>query len=331
VSTYRSQLPGTGRITLVLLALAAVATSYPWELARERWVLGIALAAAVAALARWRGLPLTTLVRRWTALKLPRGGARGAHRPDTDDRITVLLGVTAPLTEPDLLPLPLIARYLERYGLRAEAIRVTSRDVEDESGKRTRTTWIGLTFSAVDNLEALAARSPEIPLHRTAVVVARRLADSLRESGWLVSLVEPEEIPELNVSGSRETWHGVALEDGDYLAAYRVTPGHDVPELLEKVWSYPAPETWAVLEIAGSGDDQTLAFGAVFRTADQPTGGPVPGLSPQPGKQRASLEVLHPSSVQRLDGHAVVARDWLTRVRWPSSSARRAPAGSAVG
>ncbi|BBY32018.1 type VII secretion protein EccE [Mycolicibacter minnesotensis] len=331
MSTYRSPRLGTGRITLVLLALAAAATAYPWESGRERWVLGVAIALAAASVARWRGLHLTTLVRRWAALKLPRGGERGAHRPDTNERVTVLLAVTAPKSEPDLLPLPLIARYLDRYGLRAEAIRVTSRDVVDESGNRTRTTWIGLTLSAVENLGALAARSPEIPLHRTAVVVARRLADSLRESGWAVNLVGPEEIPDLDDGHSRETWQAVGGDGGDYLAAYGVTPGHDVPELLAKVWSHPAPETWTVLEIAGSGDDQTLALGAALRTAGQPTGVPVPGLSPQPGNQRASLAALHPSSGQHLDGHVAVPHDVLTRVQWPSSIAGRAPAQSVAG
>ncbi|WP_420108406.1 type VII secretion protein EccE [Mycolicibacter arupensis] len=324
MSTHRSPWPGTGRITLLLLAVGAAVTAYPWESGRERWVMGIAIALAVAALARWRGLPLTTLVRRWTALKLPGAGGRGAHRPDPDTRVTALLSVSAPDSEPDLLPLPLIAGYLDRYGLRAEAIRVTSRDVEDESGHHTRTTWIGLTFSAVENLAALAARSPEIPLHTTAVVVARRLADSLRESGWAVKVVEPADIPDLDDRHSRETWQAVVDEDGDYLAAYGVTPGHEASELLAKVWSYPALETWTVLEVAGSGEDQTLALGAAFRTAGQPTGVPVPGLSLQPGNQRASLAALHPRSGRRIDGHTVVARDRLTQLRWPSSVAGRA-------
>ena len=91
------------------------------------------------------------------------------------------------------MPLPLIAGYLDRYGLRADTIRVTSRDIDHQAG-RERTTWIGLTFSATDNLAALQARSPQIPLDQTAAVVARRLADHLRESGWVTGVVEPDDI-----------------------------------------------------------------------------------------------------------------------------------------
>lgn len=327
MSTHRSPLPGTGRITLALFAVVAATTAYPWQSVRERWVLGIGVAVAVAVLARWRGLPLTTILRRRATINRPRRGERRARRLTTDTRVTALLEIAAPAEAPDLFPFPLIARYLDRYGLRADTIRVTSRDVGDHAGERERTTWIGLTLSAVDNLAALQARSPEIPLHKTAAVTARRLADHLRESGWTADVVEPGDIPRLDAAGARETWHGIVQESGDYLAAYRVTPGHDLPELLAKVWSYPAPETWTALEVAGSGDHQTLAFASAFRTGAQPgAGGPLPGLSPQPGNQRAALAVLHPSSVRRLDGHAVVPRDWLSRLRWPSSTLRRSPA-----
>ncbi|MGV0750919.1 type VII secretion protein EccE [Mycolicibacter minnesotensis] len=332
MSTHRSPWPGTGRIAVALFAAVAVAAAYPWHAARERWVLGIGIAVVAVLLARWRGLPLTTLLRRRVALNRGKRGERRARRTITDPRVTALLNVAAPQDDTDALPLPLIARYLDRYGLRADTIRVTSRDVGDPVGARERTTWIGLTFSAVDNLAALQARSPEIPLDKTAAVVARRLADHLRESGWAASAVEPDDIPRLDSAGSRETWHGIVQESGDHVAAYRLTPGHDLADLLAKVWAHPAPETWTALEVAGSGDDQTLAFAAAFRTEAQPgAGGPLPGLSPQPGVQRASLAALHPSSVQRLDGHAVVARDWLTRLRWPSSTARRSPVDATLG
>ncbi|WP_409434326.1 type VII secretion protein EccE [Mycobacterium sp. SMC-14] len=331
MSTYRSALPGTGRITLVLLAVVAAATAYPWHSARERWVLGMGVVIVVALSAQWRGLPLTTLLRRRATINSTKHGERRALRPVADPRVTALLHVAAPQEDPDLLPLPLIARYLDRYGLQADTIRVTSRDVGEHAGARERTTWIGLTFAAVDNLAALQARSPEIPLHQTALVVARRLADHLRESGWVTNAVEPDNIPRLDVGDSRETWHGLVQEGGDYLAAYRLAPGQDLPELLTKVWSYPAPETWTALEVAGAGDHQTLAFATAFRTGGRPAGVPVSGLSPQPGNQRVSSEVLHPSSVQRLDGHTVAQRDVLTRLRWPSSTVRRSPVDATAG
>ncbi|BBZ23411.1 type VII secretion protein EccE [Mycolicibacter hiberniae] len=331
MSTHRSSSPGTGRITLVLFVAVAAATAYPWQTARERWVLGIGLAVVAVALARRRGLPVTTLLRRWATIKRPKRGVRRARRPGTEARVTALLAVAAPAEDPDLLPLPLIAGYLDRYGLHADAIRVTSRDVGDHAGTRERATWIGLTFSAVDNLAALQARSPEIPLHQTAAVAARRLADHLREAGWVATPVEPDDIPRLDAAGSRETWHAVVQENGDHLAAYRVTSGQDVSDLLSKVWAYPTPETWTVLEISGSGDEQTLALATAFRTGAPPSpGGPLSGLGPQVGNHRASLAALHPSSGQRLDGHAAAGAQWLSPLRWPSTTAQRLAADAAA-
>ncbi|WP_046321963.1 type VII secretion protein EccE [Mycobacterium sp. UM_Kg1] len=332
MSTHRSSSPGTGRITLVLFAAVAAATAYPWQTARERWVLGIGLAVVAVALARWRGLPVTTLLRRWTTIKRPKHGERRARRPVTETRVTALLAVAAPEENPDLLPLPLIAGYLDRYGLHADAIRVTSRDVGDDADARERATWIGLTFSAVDNLAALQARSPELPLHQTAAVAARRLADHLREAGWGATPVESDDIPRLDVAGSRETWHAVVQDNDDHVAAYRVTPGADVAELLTKIWDYPTSETWVVLEIAGSGDQRTVAVAAAFRTGAAPgAGAPLAGLTPQLGSHRASLAVLHPASVQRLDGHEAISPESLDRLRWPSSTAQRITAGSGTG
>jgi hypothetical protein len=52
--------------------------------------------------------------------------------------------------------------------LRCNKIRVTSLIDGDE-----RATWIGVTLAAGDNLAALAARSPELPLSDTAEAVGR--------------------------------------------------------------------------------------------------------------------------------------------------------------
>ena len=56
---HQSIAPPTGRITLVVLAVVAAAMGFPWHSARERWVLGIAIAVVITLLARWRGLPVT--------------------------------------------------------------------------------------------------------------------------------------------------------------------------------------------------------------------------------------------------------------------------------
>jgi type VII secretion protein EccE len=307
---------------LVLLAIVAAAVGFPWHSARERWVLGIAIVAVIVLLARWRGLPVTTILRRRLAILRPSRGARRAHEAVTDVRTTSLLRVTPPLGNSDALPLPLIAGYAQRYGLRADAIRITSRDSTSEVGTRERETWIGLTVSAADNLAALQARSPQIPLHETAEVAARRLADHLRESGWTAAVAAPDDVPMPYPRSAREKWAAVELGSTDYIAAHGVKVDTALPNTLAAIWSYPVREVWTALEIAGAADDQTLAVGCAFRTDARPgASGPLPGLISQAGIQRAALTALDPLSNQRLDGHVALPESLLLeRLRWPSTA-----------
>ncbi len=319
---HQSITPPTGRITLVLLAVVAAALGFPWHSARERWVLGIAIVVAIILLARWRGLPVTTILHRRLAMRRPSRGPRPAHESGTDVRTTALLRVTPPASGPDALPLPLIAGYADRYGLHADSIRVTSHDTESETGARERETWIGLTLSAADNLAALQARSPQIPLHDTAEVAARRLADHLRESGWTAAIAEPDDVPGLYTRSAHETWGGIVEGDADYVAAYQVKADTALPNTLAAIWSYPVRETWTAIEIAGVGDKQTLAVACAFHTDAPPAaGGPLPGLISQSGSHRPALTALDPLSTQRLDGHVAPPEALLlARLRWPSAS-----------
>jgi type VII secretion protein EccE len=324
VRPHHSITPPTGRITLVALAVVAAALGFPWQSARERWVLGIAIVVTITLLARWRGLPVTTILRRRLAMRRSSRGARSAGGSNTDVRTTALLRVTPPESAPDALPLPLIAGYADRYGLRADSIRVTSHDTTSDTGARQRETWIGLTLSAADNLAALQARSSQIPLHETAEVAARRLADHLRESGWTAAIAEPDDIPGLYARSAPETWGGIREGSADYVAAYRVKTDTELPNTLAAIWSYPVGETWTAMEVTGAGDEQTLAVACAFRTDARPTaGGPLPGLISQSGSHRPALTALHPLSTQRLDGHAALPEALLlTRLRWPSASSQ---------
>jgi type VII secretion protein EccE len=333
VSAHQSTSLPTGRITLVLLAVVTAALAFLWHSARERWVLGIAIVAVIVLLARWQGLPLTTILRRRLAILRPNRGARRADESVADVRTTALLRVTPPEADADILPLPLIAGYAKRYGLRADAIRVTSRDSTSEAGTRQRETWIGLTLSAADNLAALQARSPQIPLHETAEVAARRLADHLRESGWTAALVAPDDVPTPYPRSARETWTGIQHGSNDYFAAYRVKVDAALPNTLAAIWSYPVREVWTAAEVSGAGDDQTLAVGCAFRTDAGPGARrPLPGLISQSGNQRAALTALDPLSNQRLDGHLAVPEALLLeRLRWSSTAQRqRTPRHAAV-
>ena len=160
-----------------------------------------------------------------------------------------MLRIGPPVGDPDVLPLPLIARYLNCYGIRADKIRITNRVNASDASRRE--TWIGFTVSAADNLAALQARSSRIPLHETTQVAARRLADHLREIGWEASAAGPDDVPRLLEPASRETWRGVQQGGSDCLAAYRVSADDALSDTLDAIRSHPARETWTALEIAG--------------------------------------------------------------------------------
>ncbi len=230
------------------------------------------------------------------------------------------LQVGGPATGADELPLPLITGYLDRYGLRADTIRVTSHDTEVPC----RETWIGLTFSAADNLAALRGRSARIPLQQTAEVAARRLVDHLREAGWTAAAAAPEDIPELIEPSAPETWRRVRQGSDDYVAAYQVSVDDALPDTLAEIWSHPARETWTALEIAGNRTRRTLAVGCAYRTDHRPQP-PSPGLTAQDGSHRLALRALDPLSTRRLDGHTDLPAELLARLAWPSAAL---PAGA---
>ncbi len=165
MSPLRSIPPcGTGRITLALLAVVPAVMAYPWRSPRDYWVLGIAATVVIVLLGWWHGLHFTTILRRRLAIVRRTGGF--VPESDSAAKTTALLRLGPPVDDSDVLPLPLIARYLDRYGIRADKIRITSRDNASDASRRE--TWIGLTVSAADNLAALQARSSRIPLHETA-------------------------------------------------------------------------------------------------------------------------------------------------------------------
>ncbi len=305
--------PGSGRITLALLTVVPAVLAYPWRSPRDYWVLGIAVAVVILLFGWWRGLYFTTILRRRTAIARRRNSV---PESGSGTKTTVLLQVGPPASDSDVLPLPLLAGYLNRYGVRADMIRITN--CHTTAGTET---WIGLTVSAADNLEALQARSSRIPLHESAQVVARRLADHLREIGWEVNLVGTEDIPRLLAPASRETWRAVQRGASDYVAAYRVNADDALPDTLNAIRTHPASETWTALEIAGSSESsgrRTVAAATAFRTDTQPgKAAPVSGLTLQRGNQLRALTALDPSSTQRLDGHRDAPAGLLTGLDWP--------------
>lgn len=332
MSMLRSTLPrpGPARITLVLLAVIPAVMGCPWSSTRDRWVLGAAVAVSLALLGWWRGLHVTTFLRRRAAMLRHHSGVHTDRRPGSDARVTALLRVTPSGTGPGVLPLSLIAGYLDRYGLRADAIRVTSRDKRSGADATQRDTWIGLTFSATENLAALRARSPLIPLQATAEVAARRLGADLRELGWEVAGAGPDDVPKLFSAGARESWRALTDADGDFVAAYRIGVDRALSDTLAHIRADGALQTWIAVEIAGHEDHRSIAAGCALRTGERPSGaGPLPGLAPQHGRHRAVLCALHPLSGIRLDGHTGVAADDIAALRWPVQAEVAEVAGTA--
>lgn len=306
-------IPGPGRVTLAALAVVPAALAQPWtgtHTARGYWVIGIAAAIVIVLFGWWHGLHFTTILGRRLALL----GRRGGPVPEAGSvtRANALLRLGPPAGDNSVLPLPLIARYLDSYGIRADKIRITSRDTD------VRETWIGLTVSAVDNLAALQARSPRIPLYETVQVAARRLADHLREIGWDAAVVDPDDAPRLLAGATGETWRAVRLQS-NYLAAYQVAVSDDLPSVLAEIRSYPASQTWTALELAGSATHGTVAVAAAFVTVEPPASGePLAGLTLQRGNQRPALQALELVSTRRLDGHADAVAGLLTGLNWPT-------------
>ncbi|MEZ0340407.1 type VII secretion protein EccE [Mycobacterium sp. pV006] len=294
------------RITLALLFVIPAAMAYPWETPASRWLLGIAVAVVVVLFAWWRGMFVTTMIGRRIAMLRRRGRVEGSHR--STEYATVVLRVE-PGAKADL-PLDVLAGYVDRYGIRFDKVRITSRDVADR-----RTTWVSLTLGAADNLAALTARSPRIPLQDTVELAGRRLADQLRELGWEVStdpdpaVVLPEQV--------KESWRAVADSRG-HVAAYRVAVDDQLAETLDAVRGLDAVEVWSAVEITGSRTSPALAAACAVRTQDRPEpGAPVSGLTAERGCHGPALTAMHPRSDRRLlsaptGGHERLDLQWST-------------------
>lgn len=294
----------TARLALALLFIVPAALAYPYETVTQRWILGVAVAVVILLFAWWSGdFATTKLVRRWAIWRgnHSQGGVVGAG-----DTATVLLRIDEPVS--DELPVALIAGYTDRYGLRCDKVRITSRDLAG-----ARQTWITLTLDAAENLRSLQARSSRIPLHDTADVLGRRLADHLRENGWAVTAIDEGNRPAPLSGEAKETWR--AITDGSgFLTAYRI-PTAALPETLAAVWAHPSEETWTAVEF-GPG---TVASVCAVRTAERPaTKALISGLATLSGRQRTVLDALDPLSSRRLGDHQPAVPALAEELRWPT-------------
>ncbi|WP_059015402.1 type VII secretion protein EccE [Mycobacterium sp. M26] len=263
------------RLTVVIAAAITAGYAYPWQSGPDRWVLGVAAAVVAAALVRWRGRHLTTLLTE--RLRIALRGKR-ISVPNDPAATTVLLRI-----EDGEPPTDLLTGYLERYGLRCESIRITTRSTPGR-----RAVWIGLRFSAAQNLAALQARSPQIPLHQTARNTGRRLIEQLAEQGVTATLVDSADVPDLVADDARERWRSVTDSRG-HLTAYGDSAIDPVPH---------CSESWSVVEISGTPTHPRIRSALAIRTESTPVA--IPGAVALTGRQAAALAALHPLSGSRL-------------------------------
>jgi type VII secretion protein EccE len=297
----------TIRIALALFAIVSAALAYPWTTTADRWALGLAIGVVLIVFAWWRGLFVTSMVKRRLQI-WRRNHSKPSVRPT--DRVTVVLRVRDPACVG--LPLPLVSSYVERFGIRCDSVRVTT--LVDRAH---RATWVSMTLDAKANLAALMARGPELPLADTAGIVARRLADQLREVGLEATLVERTDAP-LPVPG-RETWTDVRV-DQDHLTAFGLAVDGQFAKRVGDVWGQSTP-TWTALEFGGTSTHPTVAAECAFRSAEKLKGAPVAGLVAQRGVQGALLTALDPRAVARLGIEPVpLPVGLLDRIGWPVES-----------
>jgi type VII secretion protein EccE len=252
----------------------------------------------------WRRQFVTTMIGRRIAVWRRN---HSTPKPPQTGQVTVLLRVEDPAGVG--LALPLVSGYVERYGMRCEKVRVTSRD---RGG--VRTTWIGVTLDAAGNLAALQARSAQLPLAATAEIVGRRLADQLRETGLDAVIVDDAETP--LAAAARESWRAVR-DDRGAISAYEVPIDARLAERLSDVWSQPN-ETWTALEFSGTSAHPNAAAVCAIRTAEPVRAKPLSGLVAYCGSQLPLLTAMAPHAVGRF---GVTPRPLpaglLERIVWP--------------
>lgn len=308
----QSQAGLTARITVAALFIVPAAMAYPWPTTVSRILLGAAVVVVVLLFGRWRGLFLPDIVgRRFAVWRRNHTKSGHAKRPPAEYATAVVRIEGAGVSE---LPLNLIAGYLDRYGLQADKVRVSSLD-----GESGRTTWVSLTLGAVENMAALQARSAQLPLRETTTVAGRRLADHLRESGFTVTMVDADdEAPAPVPAKAKETWCGLR-DDSGYVAAYRIAANAKLAKRLEEVWSRePLAGTWTAIEISGTAAHPRIASACALHTDKRPfTLAPVRGLRHQRGRQWPALDALDPRSERRLEAETFALRSGLLdEVHW---------------
>ena len=347
------------------------------------WHYAIGAALILVFLGSWHGQHVSTTVHRWTPMsfynrrqrtaRLQPGRSRhnspstdahtsAARRSDAlEAQIVIHLRphphtLITPGDTSDQLPWEFVTSWLNRYGVRADALTITALTrTPPPSGLRTdaaalltghtpqhRDTWLTYTLRAESNVGALTARQTtmghpsaddpeagEDTPQRAALAdtMARRLIAELRERGWLATLVDTETpLPEFVPAAAtvrQEAWTGTEHTDG-FRAIYAVETGRLV-EVLEALPSLSTKATWVTVTVRAPGrQSATIDASVGTLTSAKPPRNPLPGLTGFHGLHRKAAPALSVTGFEHDDFDlpaTEVAWEAITGLQWPTSAA----------
>ncbi|OKH76732.1 hypothetical protein EB73_02230 [Mycobacterium sp. SWH-M3] len=340
------------------------------------WHYLIGVVVIVAFLGSWHGQHVSTTVRRWVPLSRynRRQRARSAaprrrraaevSAPVAPPRSTPLQarivihlrphphGLVTPADTADQMPWQFVTSWLDRYGVRADELTVTSiTRTPPPSGLRTdaasllstrtpqhRDTWLTYTLRADQNVGALTARQTTMGTavrgasddvdgvpQRAALAdtTARRLVAELLERGWLATLVDDDEpLPQFVSPAAtvrRETWTATEYSDG-FRAVYAVEEG-ELENVLQALPALSTKALWVSMTVASRGNQPTTVSACVGTlTATQPGRNPLPGLAGFHGVHREVIPALTVTGLDHALPVAQVNLSDLASLRWPTSA-----------
>jgi hypothetical protein len=352
--------PGWQRLSLLtLILLIGWALLVPPHHQPQWWQLLPAAAVAIAFVGSWHSQHLSTAVRRWAPMRWrnhrrrahPGAGTTAPRRRSTlqaalpdrrpaqvlEAQVVIQLRphphtLTTPADHADQLPWEFITAWLDRYGVRADALTVCSvTKTPPASGLRSdfpallsgrtpqhRDTWLIYTLRADSNVAALTARQTtigrmsvqsgdsdsegdgQVPAEgprraSLADTTARRLVAELRERGWLATLCDqPEELPAfVGPAAKVRREYWTATEYSDgFRAVYAIEP-QALGAVLDALPTTATKSTWVVVTIRSRGrQPATLEACAATLTATRPLRRPLPGMYGFHGLHRQVASVL---------------------------------------
>lgn len=378
--------PSWRRLTvLVSLLLLGWAALLPAGQAPHWWHYLLAAALILAFVGSWQGQHTSTVAARWAPMawrnrrrrsRRP-GGTTEAGRPDPRPResqrpaatqagtlqahIVIHLrphphALATPTDSTDQLPWQFVTAWLNRYGVRADALTVCSvtrtpplSGLRSDSaallgGRNTQhhDTWLTYTLRAENNVGALTARRTTVGIpegagpaddaaqpHRVTLAdtTARRLIAELRELGWLATLTDDaDQLPPFVPPAAtirRETWTGAEYSDG-FRAVYAVEAG-SLSKVLQTLPALNTKATWMAVTVRSQGRQPLTVQAAVATlTAARPPRHPLDGLHGFHGSHR---QIAPSFRVTGLDAAAAglpvsqVTTSDLAALRWPTAAA----------